>query len=337
MSDEISKIRSYAMRRTSILYYGSPPLVYGSAGFYKLISSKGVNPFIKFLRKIFNIEVFSYTDRLNYALTIKQVYLMDFLKITFEIIRKSINKDLLIVLGYPAFFELIVFLIISKLRRIPIIVRETHWYWPLTRISRFLWHIYFKLLRFVDGILCPGLASYKYWKTLGFHNVYIVHFYAMEAAMVECEEKRLKFVKEKYNIPEEGIIILYLGRLIKKKGVDMVIKAFAELINEVTFPRPLYLVIAGAGPEKHALINLCKQLGVADKVLFIGPVAEDEKECIYKLAHVFVYTPIKTEIPEEWPIAPLEVLHLGIPTIVSDIVGSLPEIKKGVIIVREVT
>jgi glycosyltransferase involved in cell wall biosynthesis len=47
-----------------------------------------------------------------------------------------------------------------------------------------------------------------------------------------------------------------------------------------------------------------------------------------------VYVPVIEEIPEEWSIAPLEAMSLGIPTIISTAVGSLPDIRNGALVVK---
>ena len=314
-----------------LLYYGSHPIVYQGAGYYKFIS-KGIYPFIEVLKKFFDIEVFTWSKRANYKISVKRVYVIDSLSLIYNIIKKSIDKDILVILGYPALFEFIVFLIISKIRGIPLIVRESHWYWPSTKISRFLWYIYVNLLKFVDGLICPGKASYRFWKSKGFRRVYIVHFYALEAVMKKCDEKKLESLRNRFNV-SNGFKILYLGRLIKKKGVDVIIKAVARLIRRSNVN--IFLIIAGDGPEKSALVELAEQLNIRENVIFIGSVPEEYKECIYKLADAFVYTPIMVEIPEEWPIAPLEAMSVGLPTIVSNIIGSLPDIGEGILVVRQ--
>jgi glycosyltransferase involved in cell wall biosynthesis len=254
------------------------------------------------------------------------------MKLSFTLIKKAISKDMIVALGFPALWEFILLILIAKIRKILIFVRDTHWYWPQTRLSKALWPIYFKLLKHVDGILCPGLASYMYWRSFGFGNVYVVHYYALEASMVECGYHKGE-LKRKLGVKDDEIVVLYLGRLIKKKGVDIIILAFHRLVSN----NPSYrvkLLIAGEGPERKRLENLCDQLGINKSVLFLGPVPEKQKKCLYKLAKFFVYVPMVEKIPEEWPIAPLEAMSLGIPTIISTAVGSLPDIKDGVFVIK---
>jgi len=321
-------------KRARIFVYTAPPLVLGGAGSYKFLTSHGkaVSPFKLLLGEIFDVKEFAWTKRALYKLSQKKVYIIDAPFIAYYLFSDARDKDLIITLGYPAFLELVLLLLISKLRRIPILVRETHWYWPQTKLSRFLWYLYFRTLKHVDALLVPGKAAFKYWRR-HFNNAFIVHYYALESLMPKCDNASIENLKRKIGNTAETKVILYLGRLVRKKGVDVLIKAYAKVVKESPYLNTI-LVIAGDGPERGKLEELSRELGIKDRTVFLGPVPEPLKPCIYRLADVFVYVPIIEVIPEEWPIAPLEALSLGIPTIVSTAVGSLPEIASAVVVVK---
>lgn len=78
--------------------------------------------------------------------------------------------------------------------------------------------------------------------------------------------------------------ILFVGRLDPKKGIDLLIRAFAK-IN----PKNVKLKIAGpANNYQHELIELAKDLDIESKVEFLGMVSGAEKYQLYKDAWVFV-------------------------------------------------
>ncbi|WP_420142171.1 glycosyltransferase [Sphingomonas sp.] len=64
---------------------------------------------------------------------------------------------------------------------------------------------------------------------------------------------------------EEGRDIVSVGRLVAKKGFDLLIRAFARIDAP-----GMRLRIAGDGPERQALVALAEAEGVADKVDFLG-------------------------------------------------------------------
>ena len=85
-----------------------------------------------------------------------------------------------------------------------------------------------------------------------------------------------KHTREKY--------ILFVGRLDPKKGIDLLIRAFAN-VN----PKNVKLKIAGPkNYYQHELIKLAKDLDIESKVEFLGMVSGGEKYQFYKDAWVFV-------------------------------------------------
>jgi glycosyltransferase involved in cell wall biosynthesis len=68
--------------------------------------------------------------------------------------------------------------------------------------------------------------------------------------------------------------VLFIGRLVFYKNVEILIKAF-QLISEET--NPPQLIIAGDGPMREYLRNLAEELGIRDNVIFLGIVSNEEK------------------------------------------------------------
>ena len=78
--------------------------------------------------------------------------------------------------------------------------------------------------------------------------------------------------------------ILYLGRIDKKKGIDILLKAFARL-KENSFS----LKIAGGNNDyKEELLTLAKELNIESKIEFLGLVVGNEKEKLFRNAYAFV-------------------------------------------------
>lgn len=115
--------------------------------------------------------------------------------------------------------------------------------------------------------------------------------------------------KDTYNI-------VYVGRLERVKGVDLLLKA----VDEVKEKYPIKVSIVGDGTEKESLKKLAEQLGISDITTFYG----QQKEVIpfLKMASIFVYPSICQEI---FGISIVEAMAFGIPCI-SNAVGGIPEI-----------
>ena len=115
-------------------------------------------------------------------------------------------------------------------------------------------------------------------------------------------------------IPKENRI-LYVGQLIRGKGVDLLLKALAHLRCDYE------LTIAGTGNAQHSLEQLSRKLGLTGKVRFAGWVGpQDIGEC-YAKAKVSV---VPSRWPEPFGMVGLEAMHYGRP-VVGFSVGGIPD------------
>jgi len=121
--------------------------------------------------------------------------------------------------------------------------------------------------------------------------------------------------RKKYSIRDDEKIILYLGRIHKIKGIDLLVKAFADLINVLDGVR---LVIAG--PDDGFLSTLKGQIEdfkINDKILFTGPLYGRDKLEAYADADVYVLP----SVYEIFGITVLEACACGTPVIITDRCG----------------
>jgi glycogen(starch) synthase len=106
--------------------------------------------------------------------------------------------------------------------------------------------------------------------------------------------------------------ILYLGRLeIYQKGLDLLLDAFAKIANET----PQRLVIAGDGPDRHAVEIMALALGLGDRVRFVGWIPPDQRFKWLSGAN-FIVMPSRYE---SFGIVAAEALAVGTPVVASDI------------------
>nr|WP_227544721.1 glycosyltransferase family 4 protein [Sapientia aquatica] len=105
--------------------------------------------------------------------------------------------------------------------------------------------------------------------------------------------------------------LLTVGSLTTHKGHDLVIQALALLPG-------VHLMIAGSGPEDQNLRQLAAQLGVTDRIKFLGSVAQKELFRYYNAADVMVLASSR----EGWANVLLESMACGTPVISSNVGGS---------------
>ncbi len=113
--------------------------------------------------------------------------------------------------------------------------------------------------------------------------------------------------------------ILFVGRLIERKGVAHLIRALGALRRET----PARLVVIGEGPERPRLEHLAREVGVAEHVEFRGRVSDDALRHAYATADVFVLPSVldSRQDTEGLGVVLLEAMNYSVPVIASDIGG----------------
>lgn len=128
-------------------------------------------------------------------------------------------------------------------------------------------------------------------------------------------------------IDKNEFVILFVGWLLPRKGIDFLLLAIHELIRERAIPdRPLRLVVVGSGPGKPRVDALIERTGIGEYCTFAGSVPYDGMTAIYRSADLFVLPSIATEDwQEQFGMSLIEAMACGLP-IVSTYSGAIPEV-----------
>lgn len=125
-------------------------------------------------------------------------------------------------------------------------------------------------------------------------------------------------------IPPTDKVVLQLGRMVPRKGVDNAISGFARLVREHEICARM-LVVGGASavpdpasdPELARLMEHATCEGVAERVDFVGAKGRDSLRWYYSAADIFVSTPWY----EPFGITPVEAMACGTPVVGSNVGG----------------
>lgn len=133
--------------------------------------------------------------------------------------------------------------------------------------------------------------------------------------------------------PADDFIVLQLGRLVPRKGIDTVIEAIGRLQRDHAVAARLYVVGGSsaranpiATPEIGRLLDCAAAAGVADRVHFVGRRDRAELHRYFSAADVFVTTPWY----EPFGITPVEAMACGSPVVGSAVGGIRTTVDDGV-------
>ncbi|MDP3996946.1 MAG: glycosyltransferase family 1 protein [Candidatus Andersenbacteria bacterium] len=187
--------------------------------------------------------------------------------------------------------------------------------------QRRLWHRYVqprKLLRNADHIIAVSAAAARD----------VTDIYGLDAAKVTVihsgtpdwkeppSREEIDRVREKYGLPRR--YVLFLGTFEPRKNIIGVVRSYTAIADSVEQD----LVIAGSrgwlmGPIQAAV----RQSSARARIKVMGFVEEEDKQCLYAGADLFVYP----SFYEGFGFPPLEALLAGTP-VVTSFNSSLPEV-----------
>lgn len=225
--------------------------------------------------------------------------------------------------GHPGTY---VAFIVARLLRKPFILCNEGWSYPRTLLRSLRQPFLNMLMQKSNAFVVPGTKAKEFFLHCGVDPERI--FVAPNASRPIINESTIhqnKKLKEELGI-EGKCVVLYFGRLIERKGVAVLIKAFSKLQEKIN---DSVLVIAGEGEERKKLEHLCQELEVKN-VVFVGYVDEKNKSLHYSIADVFVL-PSVAHSGEVWDLVLNEAMSLGKPVISTTAAGaSYDLIKNGV-------
>ncbi len=154
-------------------------------------------------------------------------------------------------------------------------------------------------------------------------RVAVVPLGVSETMAPVCDQDTLERVRTRYHLPPK--YLLYLGSFDRRKRVEVLLAAHAELLGRLSGEAP-DLVLAGKIPEcgTAALLDVrraVQQAGRSERVHLIGAPAEEDKAALYSGAAAFVF-------PSEYEgfgLPPLEAMACGTPVVAAN-ASSVPEV-----------
>jgi phosphatidyl-myo-inositol dimannoside synthase len=141
------------------------------------------------------------------------------------------------------------------------------------------------LYKGADAIMANSRHTKELLELMGVRpeRIHVIHP-GVNAAEFRATEGARRAVRQRHGLGE-AVTLLTVGRLQRRKGQDMVIKAL-PLIKE-RFPTAKYLIV-GTGEEHASLQQLAQDHGVREDVVFAGSVSDGDRAAYYAACDLFV-------------------------------------------------
>ena len=176
------------------------------------------------------------------------------------------------------------------------------------------------LYRQCDVIFAVGEKSKDYFKSNGVPDEKI-HIIPDSTYLPKC---KYESIRKNLDIPESNILLLYFGRIIKQKGLDVLIRAISKL--ELEQKNRVSLVVAGDGPFKNACVELAETLSLKN-VCFTGSVDPKIRRNYFEQCDIFIHPGTfykgRTDV---WGLTLNEAVDCGKIIIATEAVGSAYEL-----------
>ena len=189
--------------------------------------------------------------------------------------------------------------------------------------SKGSWLIFYPIERimakFADYLITINKEDFNRGKSFGFKDVFYVHGVGLDTKRFREASVDRSLKRKEIGIPNNVIMLLSVGELGTRKNHEVVIRALGELKD-----KDIHYAICGEGVLEDYLKNLCKELGIAENVHFLGYHRDIPEIC--KAADIYVFPSQR----EGLGIGALEGMASGLPLISSYVNGNRDYTEDGV-------
>ena len=156
----------------------------------------------------------------------------------------------------------------------------------------------------VSHVITPSEASLKWLRRHSVTTpVTVIPTAALPKQFFDRSEIRLKL-----GIPSDHKILLYVGRLAKEKNMSTLLEMAAIAFQS---DPSLRLWLVGDGPYRTECVRMTRELGIGDRVKFVGFIPRAEVDRYYAAADLFVFA----SITETQGLVVQEAMNYGLPAV----------------------
>lgn len=220
------------------------------------------------------------------------------------------------------------FLLLAPLLKLmgkKIILFDELWRYPkeVNKYKKIYPYVRFLTKYCLDGVVAAGSKAKEFYiEEFGFDKdkIAIAYNTTVDTKDYVNDENLNNSIKQKLQNTTSKKKLLYLGRIVKYKGLDVLIKAMNDINEEYE------LIVVGDGEFKKECENLVDELKLNDRVHFLGSCLSNEAPYYHKNSDIFVL-PTRFRLDanvqmESWGFTVNEAMALEITVVTTTAVGS---------------
>ena len=243
---------------------------------------------------------------------------VDLLKLPFQGYKVFIFSN---ITGVPYLLLALLLKLIGK----KIIIFDELWRYPkeVNKYKKIYPYVKFLTKYCLDGVVAAGSKVKEFYiEEFGFDKdkIEIAYNTTVDTKEYVNDENLDQSIKQQLQNTTTKKKILYLGRVVKYKGLDLLIKAMSGISEEYE------LIVVGDGEFKNECEDLVKELKLNPRIHFLGACLSNEAPYYYKNTDIFVL-PTRFRLDanvqmESWGFTVNEAMALEVPVVTTTAVGS---------------
>lgn len=188
--------------------------------------------------------------------------------------------------------------------------------WGVRLVNHLLWRYAVWHFDQFDHVIFSTSTQRNYYYQNGLHVPTTIISNGLDTKRYKPMDGRVEQIEARYNLPPRPRI-LFVGRLMKDKKIDVLIKAMPRICAT----REVHLLLVGRGDEQQQLEQLAEQMQVRNRVHLLGFVPEEDLPGIYCASDIFAIA----SVSEVQSIPTLQAAACGLPVVAAD-AAALPEL-----------
>jgi glycosyltransferase involved in cell wall biosynthesis len=205
-----------------------------------------------------------------------------------------INMDLDILHSHCPIATSYFFRRINRIKRIPqILTYHTKYEYdfeeriPTPLIKKRAYGMLLNNIKSADEVWVTSHGTVESLRKVGYEGDYIVMPNGCDLPKVEVSDNERASIRRKHNIPADTPILIFVGRMMWYKNIQIILDA-CNILKEQG--KDFRMLMLGIGPDENAIKKYSRKLSLEDKVIFTGQLLDrNELQIYYAAADLLVF------------------------------------------------